>query len=157
MSGTTAKKTAAKKTAASSDEALQKDGAQQLADAGTPVTDPEGAKAAEEAAAVREEEQRDLPATPAPIDGHTADTAAALAETDQRFHNAGTGEVNEVSTTSGKITAYTGDGDVVTIDEDVVETFYYPDTKRPSTRLLYVKGQQVQRSVIDAYNAAVKS
>ncbi len=37
----------------------------------------------------------------------------------------------------------------VTLTKDVVEEFFYPDTKRPSHRVLFHKGQVVARSVIE--------
>lgn len=43
----------------------------------------------------------------------------------------------------------------VTLAKDVVEEFYFPDTKRPSYRLLFTKGQVVRRSEIDALNSRV--
>lgn len=39
--------------------------------------------------------------------------------------------------------------ELVELQSDVVEEFYYPDTKRPSYRVLYNKGQRVLRSVLD--------
>lgn len=45
----------------------------------------------------------------------------------------------------------------VTLNKDVLEEFYYPDTKRPSYRVLYTKGQVVAKSLIDAYNATVEA
>ncbi len=52
-----------------------------------------------------------------------------------------------------QITATT---EMVTLDRDIVEKFYFPDTTRPSYRLLYVKGQTVPRTAIEAYNASVE-
>lgn len=43
----------------------------------------------------------------------------------------------------------------VTLSKDIVEEFYYPDTMRPSYRILYTKGQVVPKAAIDAHNAAV--
>lgn len=45
----------------------------------------------------------------------------------------------------------------VTLNKDVLEEFYYPDTKRPSYRVLYTKGQVIAKSLIDAYNATVEA
>lgn len=45
----------------------------------------------------------------------------------------------------------------VTLNKDVLEEFYYPDTKRPAYRVLYTKGQVVPKSQIDAYNAQVEA
>lgn len=46
------------------------------------------------------------------------------------------------------------EGDVfVTLDRDVIEEFYYPNTTRPSHRVLYSKNQVVSKAVIDQYNA----
>ena len=45
----------------------------------------------------------------------------------------------------------------VTLNKDVLEEFFYPDTKRPAYRVLYTKGQVVPKSQIDAYNAQVEA
>lgn len=45
----------------------------------------------------------------------------------------------------------------VLLKQDVIEEFYYPDTTRPAYRVLYTKGQRVQKSAIDAYNAATEA
>lgn len=45
----------------------------------------------------------------------------------------------------------------VTLNKDVLEEFYYPDTKRPAYRVLFTKGQVVPKSQIDAYNAQVEA
>lgn len=45
---------------------------------------------------------------------------------------------------------------MVTIKGDMLEEFYFPDTRRPSYRLLYHAGQVVPKSVVDAYNADVE-
>lgn len=45
----------------------------------------------------------------------------------------------------------------VTITKDVIETFYYPNTKTPSQRVLFAKGQVVPKSTIDALNANVEA
>ena len=46
---------------------------------------------------------------------------------------------------------------MVTLKKDVVEEFFYPNTRRPSYRLLYTKGQVVAKSVVDAYNAQTRA
>jgi hypothetical protein len=50
----------------------------------------------------------------------------------------------------------TDTAEFVTLQRDLVEEFYFPDTKRPSYRLLYTKGQVVSRAAIEAYNADVE-
>lgn len=45
----------------------------------------------------------------------------------------------------------------VTLKQDVIEEFHYPNTTRPAYRVLYTKGQRVQKSAIDAYNAATEA
>lgn len=45
----------------------------------------------------------------------------------------------------------------VEVAKDVVETFYYPGTKRPAQRILFTKGSVVPKSAIDAYNAATRA
>lgn len=44
----------------------------------------------------------------------------------------------------------------VTLTKDVVEEFYFPDTRRPSYRVLYHAGQVVNKKVLDAYNQATE-
>ena len=39
----------------------------------------------------------------------------------------------------------------VEVVRDVVETFYYPNTKRPAQRIVFTKGQVVPRSQIESY------
>lgn len=45
----------------------------------------------------------------------------------------------------------------VTLKKDVVEEFFFPDTTRPSYRVLYHAGQVVNKGVLDAYNEATKT
>lgn len=45
----------------------------------------------------------------------------------------------------------------VEVAKDVVETFYYPGTRRPAQRILFSKGSIVPRSAIESYNAATRS
>lgn len=46
--------------------------------------------------------------------------------------------------------------ELITLSKDVVQEFFYPNTKRPAYRILYTKGQTIRRSVIDAHNAGVE-
>lgn len=46
---------------------------------------------------------------------------------------------------------------MVTLKQDVIEEFRYPGTTRPAYRVLYTKGQVVQKKAIDAYNAATEA
>lgn len=51
-----------------------------------------------------------------------------------------------------------GDTDeIVVLKQDVVEEFRYPGTKRPSYRVLYHKGQAIQRSVLAARAAEIRA
>lgn len=50
-----------------------------------------------------------------------------------------------------------GGAEYVTLQRDIVEEFFYPDTKRPSYRLLYTKGQVVSKAAIEAYNDGVRA
>jgi hypothetical protein len=74
----------------------------------------------------------------------------------ERFANAGVGDdvvhVNalEEGDVSGAYKAYTGGEELVEVTQDVMETFYFPDTKRPAQRLRFTKGQIVRKSEIDA-------
>lgn len=64
------------------------------------------------------------------------------------------GESGDVALSS--VTTDAGDGDaLVEVTEDVFEEFYYPDTKRPSYRLLLHKGQIVKKSELEALTAKV--
>jgi hypothetical protein len=47
--------------------------------------------------------------------------------------------------------------EMVELTKNVYEEFYFPDTKRPSYRLLFTKGQTVPKSTVDAINAARQS
>lgn len=51
----------------------------------------------------------------------------------------------------------TGGEAYVTLTKDVVEEFFYPGTKRPATRILFTKGQVVQKSLIDSLNSRVEA
>lgn len=46
---------------------------------------------------------------------------------------------------------------LVVVDKDVYEEFYFPNTKRPSHRLLYTAGQVVKQSDLDRINASRKA
>lgn len=46
---------------------------------------------------------------------------------------------------------------LVELNSDVVEEFYFPGTKRPSYRVAFTRGQIVRKSDIDALNARVKA
>lgn len=60
-------------------------------------------------------------------------------------------------TVSDGVYEVTDTAEFVTLSRDIVEEFYFPDTKRPSYRLLYTKGQVVPRAAIEAYNADTKA
>lgn len=45
----------------------------------------------------------------------------------------------------------------VTLDAEVVERFYFPDTKRPSHRVLFHKGQVVPKSLIEERAAEIRA
>lgn len=45
----------------------------------------------------------------------------------------------------------------VTLNKDIVEEFFYPNTKRPAYRILHTKGQTVRKSIVDQYNEAAKA
>lgn len=53
----------------------------------------------------------------------------------------------------GDLYETTSGDELVTLSKDVVEEFYYPNTKRPAYRILFTKGQTVKKSVIDQANA----
>lgn len=57
---------------------------------------------------------------------------------------------------AGKHGSETAGETYVTLDKDVVEEFYFPDTKRPSYRLLFTKGQVVPKSAVDLVEANAK-
>lgn len=45
----------------------------------------------------------------------------------------------------------------VTLQKDVVGEFYFPDTRRPSHRVLYTRGQVVRKAELEAHNDAVRA
>jgi hypothetical protein len=45
--------------------------------------------------------------------------------------------------------------EMVQLTKDVYEEFYFPNTKRPSYRLLFTEGQVVSKKVVEAIGAAV--
>jgi len=58
------------------------------------------------------------------------------------------------------VSAYVEDASsaaVVVIKQDIIERFFYPDTKRPAFRQLYVKGQTVQRAVLEERLAGIRA
>jgi hypothetical protein len=65
--------------------------------------------------------------------------------------------VKEDETVSSSVYEITDTTEMVTLQRDLVEEFFYPDTKRPSYRILYTKGQTVSRAAIEAYNAGVEA
>lgn len=56
-----------------------------------------------------------------------------------------------------KDSLFDGSGDFVTLTKDVVEEFYFPDTNRPSYKLLFAKGQVVRRADIEALNTRLEA
>lgn len=75
--------------------------------------------------------------------------------------NAGDGEAVVIKASgqieSGLFTDAGKTDKLVVVDKDVYEEFYFPGTKRPSHRLLYVAGQVVKQSDLDRINASRKA
>lgn len=78
----------------------------------------------------------------------------------RRVRTAGSGDEAVTVTDTDKIEGVYEDTDndaLVTITKDVVEEFYYPGTKRPAHRILFVKGQVVRKAEIDRLNSNVEA
>lgn len=88
-------------------------------------------------------------------DANRAEVASVVGTTPREVENGAT-LLKSGATVSEKVIDL-DEGTTVTLKEDVVEEFYYPDTKRPSYRLRYRKGQTVPRTVIEQHNANVKA
>jgi hypothetical protein len=65
-------------------------------------------------------------------------------------------DADDADKLEGLLTAHEGET-FVRLEKEVLETFYYPDTKRPSHRVLFHKGQVVARSVIEERAAAIRA
>lgn len=100
-----------------------------------------------------------LKKTASGVDPVNKDHAAQNAATVQSVIDTDPGEATGMSVVRVDGTVDKGlydesDGETyVTLKEPVLEEFFFPDTKRPSYRVLYHKGQVVKKSVVDAYNA----
>lgn len=93
------------------------------------------------------------PAGQTVADANRAEVKSVVGTTPRSVENGAT--LMKSGDTVGEKLIQLDEGTTVTLKEDVVEEFFFPDTKRPSYRLKYRKGQTVQRSAIEAHNARV--
>jgi hypothetical protein len=143
---TAAKKAAAKKTAAKSTESKAKaqDETPKAGDDATPGVSSEGIARAGTTA-----EQ---------IEAAEAQRKANEEADAERFANAAIASKPVELEEGGKVKeslykSLEASDELVVVTKDIVEEFYFPDTKRPSSRLLFTKGQVVRKADIDAHNA----
>lgn len=132
-------------TESTSPEPLQADGSEQPANADAQA---DGSQ------------QSDSPAAPAEASGDSPVSASAPALDPPIVETAGDPGRDPLHIGYGETvdeSAFLADAHTtsfVEITRDVVESFYYPNTKRPAQRVVFTKGQVVPRAQVEAYLAA---
>lgn len=109
----------------------------------------------------KDDEKAGKGATPAGQSVARANAAevASVITTDPAETTVGESELVDITDPDAvdRLISDAGGEQFVTLDKEVVERFYFPDTKRPSHRVLFHKGQVVPKSLIAERAAEIRA